>query len=320
MQSILTTESVPPPRRAEYWEEMVTQQFVPVRCVPSPGSAFSARIRSLALDAVTLCDVRSHGTDVLRTAQHVAGSQDNFFLLSLQLKGIGQLAQSGRRVVLHPGDMALYDTARAYELKFAAEQQQLVLRIPREALLARCQQVESLVGIGIPGTLPVARLIGDLIRDVTALEALQSDRSRRSIASTLIDLILDGLTAQRPQDSSQAGAARLTDAQRIARQQLTDPNFSVARWALAMDISDRYLRLLFAASGQSPAQYLWQQRLELAAAQLRDPACRHLPITEIAFASGFSDSAHFSHAFRTAYGTTPRRYRGIPGAELGLES
>lgn len=309
MQSILTTESVPPRRRADYWEEMVTQQFVPVRCAPTSRSGFSARIRSLDLDAVTLCDVRSHGTDVLRTPQHVSQSDTNYFLLSLQLQGIGRLDQAGRTVFLQPGDMALYDTARAYELRFAAEQHQLVLRIPRDALLARSPQVESQVGIGITAATPAAKLVGDLARNLAALDALPSDRSRRSIAATMIDLVLEGLEGRNDRNGETAGGARLAQAQRVARLHQDDPNFSVARWAAALRISERYLRLLFDADARSPAQYLWQQRLERAASRLRDAACRAQSITEIALASGFGDSAHFSHAFRSHFGISPRAYR-----------
>lgn len=310
MQSILTTESVPPRRRADYWEEMVTQQFVPTRCVPAARSAFSAYIRSRDLEAVTLSDVRSHGTDVLRTPQHVARSEANYFLLSLQVNGIGRLTQAGRTAILNPGDMALYDTARPYELKFAAEQRQLVLRIPRRELLARCHDAESRVGIRIDGTTPVARLVSDLVRNVAALDALPSDRSRRSIASTLMDLVMDGLAAHGGPRPPEAESARLGDAKRVAQRHLTEPGFSAANWAAAMGISERYLRLLFSRSGRSPAQYLWQQRLDLAASQLRDPNCRRRSITEIALGCGFSDGTHFSHAFRSSFGTTPRRYRG----------
>ena len=309
MQSILTTESVPPRHRADYWEEMVTQQFVPVRCAPTSRSGFSARIRALDLDAVTLCDVRSHGTDVLRTPRHVAQSDTNFFLLSLQLQGVGRLDQAGRTVFLNPGDMALYDTARAYELRFAAEQRQLVLRIPRDELLARCPQVESQVGLGVGAATPAARLVGDLARNLAALDTLPSDRSRRSIASTLIDLVLDGLEGRSAQASPAAISGKLADARTIARLHQDDPDFSVARWAEMTGISERYLRLLFRDADRSPAQYLWQQRLERAASRLRDAACRRQSITEIALASGFGDSAHFSHAFRSRFGTTPRAYR-----------
>jgi AraC-like DNA-binding protein len=309
MQSILTTENVPPRRRAEYWEEMVSQEFVPARCVPAARSLFDARIRSLDLDALTLCDVRSHGTDVLRTPGHISKADTPYFLVSLQMEGIGQLVQAGRSVILHPGDMALYDTSRAYELHFGGAQRQLVLRIPRADLIARGPNVESLVGIGIPNAAPAARLAADMTRNLAALDSLPSPRARHSLASTLIDLVLDGLLALDGGQSTQTGSARLADAQRIALKHLADPAFSVAKWAHTMGISERYLRLLFAPSSRSPAQYLWGQRLDRAASELRAPGSRGRSITDIALGCGFNDSAHFSHAFRAAYGMSPRDYR-----------
>lgn len=58
-----------------------------------------------------------------------------------------------------------------------------------------------------------------------------------------------------------------------------------------MSISERCLRLLFTASSQSLARFLWQQRLEFAAERLRDQRYRDPSITEVAFVRGFSDSA-----------------------------
>ena len=309
MQSILTTESVPPRRRADYWEEMVSTQFVPAHCVPNARSAFRARIRSLDLDRVKLCEVRSHGTDVLRTARHVSRSDGHFFLLSLQVAGIGRLEHAGRTVTLNPGDMVLYDTSRSYQLSFAAEQQQLVLRIPRDELMMRCPGVESMVGIGIPSAIPAANLAGDLARNVAALECLPSARSQWSISATLMDLVVDSLLALDLGTPVRTASVGLGDAQRVARNQLADPGFSVARWAGSLGISERYLRQLFQSSSRSPAQYLWAQRLERAASALREPGCRQQSITDIALGCGFSDSAHFSHSFRQAFGMSPRQYR-----------
>lgn len=309
MQSMLTTESVPPRQRAEYWEAMVSQEFVPANCVPATGSAFSAQIRTLDLDALQLCDVRSHGTDVRRTPSHISRTETNYFLVSLQVEGTGRLAQAGRAAVLNPGDIALYDTSRAYELRFAAAQRQLVLRIPRADLMARARGVESLVGIGIPRDVPAARLAADLAHNIAALRSLPSNRATASLASALIDLVLDGLGTVQRQGPPRAKAVRLMDAQRVAQRHLADPRFSVAAWAEAMRISERYLRLLFSASTQSPVQYLWEQRIERAAAQLRDLDSRCRSITDIALGCGFSDSAHFSHAFRARFGESPRDYR-----------
>lgn len=308
-ESVLTTQSVPPRRRADYWEEMVSQQFVPTRCLTTTCSTFRAYIRSRDIDTVTLSEVRSQGTDVLRTSQHVACSSTNYFLLSLQVLGMGQLTQAGRSVVLHPGDMALYDTARAYDLRFADEQQQLVLRIPREELLVRCPEAESRVGIRVAAATPAARLVNDLVRSVAALDALPSEHSRRSLAATLMDLVLDGLNPKAPSISMPPVPPLLSRAQLLAEKHLPEHNFTVARWAADLGISERYLRALFAACGQSPAQYLWQQRLGRAANHLRDTEFREQRITDIALACGFNDSAHFSHAFRTAFGMTPSGYR-----------
>lgn len=309
MDSILTTESVPPRRRADYWEEMVSQQFVPVRCAPGAHRGFSARIRSRELHTVKLCDVHSHGTDVLRTARHVVASDAQFFLLSLQLAGTGRLTQAGRSALLQPGDLVLYDTARAYELSFAAEQQQLVLRIPRDELIARCPGVESSVALTRDRRLPATQLVSQMARTLASLETQPSSRSQASLADALIELVLDSLPQARAAQTDRASGGRLAEAQRVALRHLTDPAFSVARWAAALGVSERYLRLLFHASGASPAQYLWTQRLARASTALRDPGQAGRSILEIALDSGFSDGAHFSRAFRARYGHAPRAFR-----------
>ena len=310
MPIILTTKSVPAHRRADYWEEMVSENFVAARCcVPTAQSSFDGVIRSLELDFLKVSDVRSEGTDVLRTNEHIAKSETNYFLLSLQVEGIGRLEHAGRSVFLHPGDMVLYDTARSYELCFAGAQQEFVLRMPRNELIARCPEVESLVGIGIPNVLPAARLVRDLVRDVAALDSLPSVHAQSSLASTLTDLVLDSLLELNNRQPSRASYVRLNNAKRIAQRYLADPSFTVAKWADSMGISERYLRLLFGSSAQSPGQYLWGKRLERAALQLRAPLSHHHSITDIALGCGFSDSAHFSRSFRAAYGMTPRDYR-----------
>jgi AraC-like DNA-binding protein len=44
---------------------------------------------------------------------------------------------------------------------------------------------------------------------------------------------------------------------------------------------------------------------------LADPALRHRPITDIAFAAGFNDLSHFSRAYRERYGCAPSDARQI---------
>ena len=56
-----------------------------------------------------------------------------------------------------------------------------------------------------------------------------------------------------------------------------------------------------------------QRRLEQAAADLTDPRYQSRAVSQIAFANGFEDAAHFSRAFKGRFGRTPRDWR-IGGA------
>ncbi|GAB1343065.1 AraC family transcriptional regulator [Gemmatimonas sp.] len=67
-------------------------------------------------------------------------------------------------------------------------------------------------------------------------------------------------------------------------------------------------------TGQSPATYVRQRRLEQAQCLLRFTT---RSAAEIADSCGFADQSHFTHAFRNVYGATPAAYRAAHGvAEL----
>ena len=63
----------------------------------------------------------------------------------------------------------------------------------------------------------------------------------------------------------------------------------------------------------TPGEYLRRCRLNQAAALLADP---RIPLAEIALTCGFYDQAHFSRAFRDAFGRSPGRYREAPIARF----
>lgn len=67
-----------------------------------------------------------------------------------------------------------------------------------------------------------------------------------------------------------------------------------------------FMRTFSAATGQSPIAYLIQIRLNRAAERLRSTAD---PITDVAYACGFSDSNYFARQFRQLMGVSPRDYR-----------
>jgi AraC-like DNA-binding protein len=59
--------------------------------------------------------------------------------------------------------------------------------------------------------------------------------------------------------------------------------------------------------GTTPHRYLLMRRLELA----RELIHGGRPLVDVALDTGFADQAHFTRAFRTAFGLTPARYRAL---------
>lgn len=104
-------------------------------------------------------------------------------------------------------------------------------------------------------------------------------------------------------------AARLASIKDDVRRRFGEPDLSVGELARSHGISVRYLQTLFEQAGVTYSEFLARQRLEFAAARLRDTRYRHLRIADIAFDAGYSDLTAFNRAFRKYYGETPSRMR-----------
>jgi AraC-like DNA-binding protein len=66
----------------------------------------------------------------------------------------------------------------------------------------------------------------------------------------------------------------------------------------------RQFRIMF---GTSPYRYLLMRRLDFA----RERMHQERPLVEVACDAGFADQAHFTRAFKSAFGLTPARYRAL---------
>lgn len=121
----------------------------------------------------------------------------------------------------------------------------------------------------------------------------------------------------RPELAPRAASWSTEDASRIlalqAARLIDEPDAwdgdgpGAARIAARLGVSDRHLRRIFEAQfGVSPLQYLQTRRL-LAAKQLI--ADTHLPMTQVALASGFASVRRFNAAFLAHYGLNPSALR-----------
>jgi AraC-like DNA-binding protein len=109
--------------------------------------------------------------------------------------------------------------------------------------------------------------------------------------------------------SSSVVGGRYARARLYIEQNLGDPELGPPSIARALNVSARYLRMIFAREGECISSYVLRRRLEETARQLADPRWRGRSICEIAFNWGFNSAPHFSRSFREHYGMPPREYR-----------
>jgi signal transduction histidine kinase/AraC-like DNA-binding protein len=95
----------------------------------------------------------------------------------------------------------------------------------------------------------------------------------------------------------------------VINERMADEFFKVAELADAMGQDRSYLfRRVREVTGQAPSDLIRDLRLQRAAELLQAEAG---PISEIAYAVGFSSVAYFTKCFRERYGRTPGQCRGV---------
>lgn len=312
---VYTTDVVPPRARFAYWREAICDVFVSLDAerpaAPQPWARdFSGRITCTAAGSVRLSEVTSDAQHVVRSPRQIARSSEDDFLVSLQVSGRGRVEQDGRSAALVPGEFALYDSTRPYVLHFDGAFRQLVLQFPRSALRARLEGAEGATALRVPAAgagAVVGAFARALAEQAPSLDAPTADR----LGAHGLDLLADALAAvpgSGPADTQAVRAGQRRRAQAYIEAHLDDPGLCPPDVAAALHVSVRTLHKAFGGSGETVGRFVTRRRLARAAADLADPA-RRRTVTDVAFAWGFRDAAHFSRAFKERYGVSPRDYR-----------
>jgi transcriptional regulator GlxA family with amidase domain len=99
---------------------------------------------------------------------------------------------------------------------------------------------------------------------------------------------------------------RLLNALQLMQSAIEDP-LSIGELCEQLDISRRQLERLFSRYlAQSPMHVYFDMRLSHAFALMNETS---MSVTEIALASGFNSSTHFSRQFKRKFGASPHFFR-----------
>lgn len=120
--------------RFDAWKDAVNAAFVPLSVAsPEPGS-FNGSLICQGMGTTHLSEVSGSASQVRRTSREIADNDPGLIKLGLQLRGYSVVAQDGREAALTPGDFAIYDTSRPYDLYFDDSFRMLVVHRSRLAV------------------------------------------------------------------------------------------------------------------------------------------------------------------------------------------
>ncbi len=316
MKALVTTADVPAGKRFNFWQDAVCDVFVELDCRPVSDRHFFGEIATERCDDVHFSVVRSCGQDVYRTPARIRAAKEDVLLISAQMHGTGLVVQDGREARLQPGDFACYDSTRPYTLSFDEDFEQLVLHMPRRMLLDRLGRTELLTARAVRGTSPMGSLVfpylrrvGSVVGDVDARTGARVSEISLDLVTTALGELVQRTWANKPDTQSWTRTALTYRAKAFIEENLRDPGLSPAKVADAVGISLRYLQVLFHAENATISDWIWAGRLECSRRRLTDPLLAHESIAQIAFGCGFTELAHFSRRFKTAYAVSPRDYR-----------
>jgi AraC-like DNA-binding protein len=222
-----------------------------------------------------------------------------------------QIDQTARLTV---GDVALVDTARpvTYLSRFK-NAEWLMFRLPRKSLRTHLG-FEPLGGVSARGT-RISRLLFDLIRDADAESTPSSADPYMQLA--VYDLVGALFASPDPQPASRAAEKLVARIAGAIRDGFTDPDFGPVEVAAEAGISLRYVQRLLTERGTTCGELIYSRRLDHAAHLLHRRALfgTGQPLSEIAYACGFRDYAHFARRFHKRFGHPPGAFAGRDSGE-----
>ncbi|MQA35347.1 helix-turn-helix domain-containing protein [Modestobacter roseus] len=313
MVMLVDTDLLPPSERRPAQVGAQLEAVIGAR-VRFPGRRPPTHARMDTWDLGGLTVTRADLTGELELTQSARQArQDVEPLVSFAVQEVGEALQDhlGGRQVVPVGGLTLTDITSPYEYRWSGHGVCRSLQIP----VARLGVPVDVLRRALPAAWhsPLHDLVSAHLEQVTLrAEELVDEPMVHSLASATIDLtraliassVDTGRTAQ-----DALAETMLSQVRSYVRRHLTEPDLDAARIAAALSISVRQLYRVCASAGFSLEQWIIDQRLEGARAELVDPARNGRPIAAVARRWGFTDASYFSRRFRQAFGVTPRGWR-----------
>ena len=289
------------------WADGLASAFVRLDFEGRRGEPFAGAIDQADVGSLKISRVRAAPHGVRRRAEHVRSSATDLVFVNLQVSGVGATVQHNREWRTAPFDLAIADTLVPFGIAHQAPFELICAAIPRasvpSALIDRG-------GLRLSRSVQGREFAKLMLGYVTLALSPETGAAAANLAARhfldLLTLATSEVDGSPNTGRSELAACHIRDY--IART-FRDPNLNAARAARTFGVSERHVQKLLAGGGETFSELLASARLEASAQTLVSANVDLRPVSEIAYACGFSDLSHFHRAFKARFRETPAAYR-----------
>jgi AraC-like DNA-binding protein len=306
-EPVLDLEQVDEAVRRKAWIDAAEGLFPGLTVRVTGEGPLRGSINHVDLGVAKLCAIESAPARVRYDPGSRRGAAWQHVSLMVQSFGSTLLLHGLGSARLGTGDMCLIDERERFRLETDEYVGILFLRLPRAPALSRYPHLDRLFGTLLPAEECGTRLLSDTLLRLSEVADRLGEMQRTAIVGSIIQMLGVAEAFSALPESADWRVRRAADFIEI---NLSVAGLTAEDVARDQNISRRRLdQLMQAAYGRSVATYLWTRRMEQAAADLRDPHKGDMSISQVAFANGYEDAAHFTRAFRRSFGVTPGQWR-----------
>lgn len=306
--------------RQEEWERLVSITHVDMSVRLSDyvdGRAFQGVIRRQWINDFALVDCVCDPCSGTRSRSRIEASDADYVAILFNLGGREVVSQGDLEKEMCCGDAIVWDTNNAIRFQVREQLTKRSLLIPRAALAEVGGRTWQLAGTAVDGSSAEVRLLAGYLDLLSNSLDSMSPAAISAARNATLELFVGAVRHQVSVSASDAAAPALrAHIEDWINKRLFDGEISPATIAAAHGVSVRTVHRVFESNGESLIRYVRARRLARARQELA--AQPSLPIATIARRLGFTDSSHFTRAFKVRYGISPGEYRADARTQLGL--
>lgn len=312
VSAVYQAHDVPVTSRVDYWEHILEDVLVPLRGCHDGAEDFRARLTAGDVGTVRVAESTTPAGACVRTSRLANRSRPDLYEIDVLTSGQVVIEQAGRQAQLQAGDIAFVDPLRPARYVSTLSKHVTVL-VPRTMLALHEDDLARLAGVRVAGDRGSGALLSSLARQLPHhlddYDPVESVRLGTALVDLLDAAMATGLDGDQVLPVGTHQRVLLRQIYAFIDQHLGDPDLSPAGVAAAHHISLRYLHKLFETERATVAGWIRQRRLDRCRRDLLDPGHRARPVGAIAARWGLPNAAHFSRAFKAAYGMPPVEFR-----------